>query len=387
VTAFRCRLVLLAGLIAASSACGGHSAGAQTQDARPAVPTAAARYGTYVETVSAVGRIGAPAGAATKLSFAEPGVLHSIDVRIGDRVSSGQALAQLDVSGLALSAQQAQADAAAAAANVQQSRVDRTSTKIAVDEAALRRAQSLYSAGVAPLKDVEAARAQLAQDRADASTAAATVQGSSAQLDSARARAALAARDLANGTLRSPIAGVVAAIYKREGEAVDTTTPVVSIAPEGQNSVTLDVTATDAARIHPGDPVQFTVTGTALRASGHVTGVSSALDPATQSATVVVTGVPAGAPAGSAVQAQISISHDRGIIIPQSAIVQDPQSGDTLVFVQKRRKDGNMTFEQRTVQVAHQNGTDALIASGLNRGELVAAQGAFNLLAPAGGSD
>ena len=385
-TAFRCRL-LLAATIAAMTGCGGHPAGAQTQDAPPAVPLAAARYGSYVETVSAIGRIGAPAGSAAKLSFAEAGVLRSIDVRIGDRVSVGQPLAELDTSGLSLAAQQAQADADAAAANVQQSAVDRTSTKIAVDTAALRRAQSLYAAGVAALKDVEAARAQLAQDRADASTQHATVQGSSAQLESARARAALAARDLANGTLRSPIGGIVAAISKREGEAVDTTTPVISIAPQSQNSVTLDVTSTDAAKIRPGDPVQITVPGSSLRTSGHVTGVSAALDPATQSATVEVSGIPSGAPAGSAVQAQIAISRDRGIVIPQSAIVQDPQSGNTLVFVQTRGKNGDMTFEQRTVEVAHQNGTEALITSGLRPGERIAAQGAFNLLAPAGGGD
>ncbi len=384
-TAFRCKVVLLAATIAAMTGCGGHRAGAQTQDAPPAVPVAAAKYGSYVETVSAIGRIGAPAGAATKLSFAEPGVLHVIDVRIGDRVSAGEALAELDTSGLSLSAQQAQADAAAAAANVRQSAVDRTSTKIAVDQAALRRAQSLYAAGVAALKDVQAARAQLAQDRADASTQTATVQGSSAQLESARARAALAARDLANGTLRSPIDGVVAAIYKHEGEAVDTSTPVISIAPQSQNLLTLDVTSTDAARIHPGDSVEISVPGTSLRASGHVAGVSTALDPATQSATVEVSGIPSGAPAGSAVQAQVEVSRDRGVVIPQSAIVQDPQSGDTLVFVQTRAKNGDMTFEQRTVQVAHQNGTEALITSGLKPGERIAAQGAFNLLAPAGG--
>lgn len=361
-----------------------HKNDPQPDAAKPEVPLATASEAQYVESVTAIGRVGAPAGTATKLSFAEAGILQSIAVRIGERVEAGESLANLDTSGLALSAQQAGADAAAAQANVRQSSVDRTSTKITVDEAALRREQSLYAAGVAALKDVEAARAQLAQDRADASTAVAGVQGSSAQLQSARARAALAQRDLANGTLRSPIAGVVAAIYKRPGEAVDTTTPVIAVAPQSTSEVTLDVTATDAGRIHTGDPVQFSIPGTSLRSSGHVTGVSTALDPATQSASVVVTGAPSGAPAGSAVQAQIDVAHDRGIVIPQSAIVQDPQSGDTLVFVQSRGKDGDMKFEQRTVRVAQQNGNVALIASGLHAGERIAAHGAFELLAPAG---
>lgn len=378
------RLTALLAAMLATAGC------AHRNDAQPAavnqeVALASARDAQYVESLTAIGRVGAPAGTAAKLSFAESGILQSVTVRIGERVTAGEALANLDTGGLVLSAQQARADAAAAQANVRQSSVDRTSTKISVDEAALRREESLYAAGVAALKDVQAARAQLAQDRADASTAVAGVQGSSAQLESARARAALADRDLANGTLRSPISGVVAAIYKRAGEAVDTSTPVIAVAPSTTSEITLDVPVADAARIHNGDPVQFSIPGTSLRSSGRVTGVSTAADPATQSASVVVTGAPSAAPAGSAVQAQIAVAHDRGIVIPQSAIVQDPQSGDTLVFVQSRGKDGDMKFEQRTVRVAQQNGTVALIASGLHAGERIAAHGAFELLAPSGG--
>lgn len=353
--------------------------------AQPAVPVATAHYAQYVESVSALGRIGAPAGTAARLAFAEPGILSVVLVHIGERVSAGEPLAQLDSSGLALSAAQSQADAQAAAANARQSAVDRTSTKMEVDAAALRREESLYAAGIAALKDVQAARAQLAQDRADAATAAATRQGSSAQLQSAQDRAALAQRDLTNATLRAPSGGVVAAIYKRAGESVDTTTPVVAIAPQSAGDLTLDVTATDAAKIHAGDPVHFNVPGTDIRSSGRVSGVSAALDPATQSATVVVSGVPGGAPAGSAVQARIDVARDRGIVIPQSAIVQDPQSGDTLVFVQVRDKNGDVKFDQRTIVVAHQNGSEALVASGLHAGEKIASQGAFNLLAPAAG--
>jgi len=380
------RIVAILCLTCVPAACGKGGSGS-SQDAKPAVAIATAAYGTYVEQVTAVGRVGAPAGSQTKLSFAEPGILSSIDVRIGEHVSQGQSLAQLDTTGLALAAAQAQADAQAAQAAAQQSAVDRISTKIAVDEAALRREQSLYAAGVAALKDVQAARAQLAQDRADAATARAQISGSAAQAQSARDRAALAQRDLANGTLRSPSDGVVTAIFKRPGEAVDTTTPVLAIGPDQSHDVTLDVSSSDAARLHPGDPVSFTIPGTPLRSEGRVVGVSPALDPTTQSATVVVSGVPSGAPGGAAVQATIDVARDRGVVIPQSAIVQDPQSGQTLVFVQTVDKNGDAKFAQRAVVVEHENGSQALIASGLRPGERIAAQGGFALLAPSGGGD
>lgn len=349
---------------------------------QPAVALATAKSGTFIETLSATGRIGAPAGAVTKLSFAEPGILTSTDVTIGQHVGAGQALAQLDISGLSLSATQAQADAHVAAANAQQSAVDRTSAKIAVDRAAERRAESLYAAGVAPLKDAQAARAQLAADLAEAQTATAQVLSAGAQVQSAQARAALAQRDLANGTLRSPIDGVVTAIYKRPGESVDSVTPVIAIAPGSSGDVTLDVTSTDAARVRRGDPVRVTVPGTGLQSAGRVAGVSPALDPATEAATVVVSGIPSGAPGGSAVQATIDVARDRGIVIPQSAIVEDPQTGKTLVFVHITGKDGAAKFAQRTVVVAQRNGAQALIARGLRAGERVAAQGGFALLAP-----
>jgi hypothetical protein len=124
-----------------------------------------------------------------------------------------------------------------------------------------------------------------------------------------------------------------------------------------------------------------------LAGSGRIDGVSTAVDPATQSATVTASGFPSGAPAGSAVQATIDVRRERGILIPQSAVVQDPQNGATLVFVQTRDKDGTMKFEQRTVDVRAQNGSQALISSGLHAGERIAAQGGFALLAPAAGGD
>ncbi|HKU68060.1 MAG TPA: HlyD family efflux transporter periplasmic adaptor subunit [Candidatus Baltobacteraceae bacterium] len=379
------RHAALAG-IAMLSACGGHSA--QTSaTAAPAVSLTTAKVGTYVRTVQAVGRVGAPAGTQSKLSFAGSGVLQAVDVQIGDRVSAGQALAQLDTGGLALAAAQAQADAQAASANVQQSQIDRFSTKLAVDRAAVRREESLYAAGVAPLKDVQAARAQLAADQADAATAHTQVAGARAQAQSAQDRAALAARDLGNGTLRAPSDGVVTAIYKRPGEAVDPSTPVIAVGPGRSNEVTLDVTAGDAARIHAGDRVTFAIPGTQLTGSGRIDGVSTAIDPATQTATVTASGFPGSAPAGSAVQATIDVKNERGVIIPQAAIVQDPQTGATLVFVQTRDEKGAMKFKARTVAVRAQNGAQALVSSGLRPGERIAAQGGFALLAPANTDD
>ncbi|HEY8314510.1 MAG TPA: efflux RND transporter periplasmic adaptor subunit [Candidatus Baltobacteraceae bacterium] len=353
--------------------------------AAPQVAVATAHVGDFTQKISAVGRVGAPAGAQSKIAFAVTGILQRVDVRVGEHVVAGQTLAQLNTGSLALTAQQAQADARAATASAAAAAVDRTTTKLAVDQRTLERAQTLYAAGVGARKDIEAAKAQVAADRADRSTIGAQRAAAAAQAQSASAHAALTQRDLSNGTLLAPSDGVVLAILKQPGESVDPSTPVVAIGPAAQNELTLNVAAGDAQRVRVGNPVTVTIPGTNLQSHGRVIGVTPAVDPTTQSATVVVSGVPPGSVAGSAVSATIVVGHSNGVLVPQSAIVQDPQSGKTVVFLQTHDKSGAAQFEQRVVQIAQSDGKVAQIGSGLRAGDKIAAQGAFALLAPGGG--
>ena len=358
-----------------------------TAEMTPNVQLAAVRYGDFAVVLDESGFIGAPAGSSTQLAFASSGVLRTLYVHAGDRVVAGESLATLDVQPLALAARGAQADARAADAAATAAAVDRFSTRLAVDRNAVAREQRLYSAGVVALKDVEDARATLASDQADARSAGAQSAAAQAQAASAADKAALAQNDLARATLRSPSDGVVTAILRRAGEPVDPSTPVVVVGPADQQEATLRVPSTDAAQIAAGDTVELVVSGSRQRTQGRVAAVISAVDPTTQTATVIVTGVPADAVAGAAVRARIAVARVRGLLVPQSAIVADPQNGDDVVFARQRQKDGSFKFAQVAVSVQHEDGTTALVASGLRPGERVAAQGAFELLAPAASSD
>lgn len=349
----------------------------------PDVTIAQARFEDFEQTAPAIGRIGGVNGSQTKVSFVVPGVIDTISVQIGDRVYAGQPLASLDARGYQLSEAQSSADVSVAAANARQAAVDRFSTRIGVDEAALRREQSLYAAGVAPRKDIDAAQAQLAQDRADAMAAHQQVDSNDAQMQSAQVRQAIAERDLQNTTLHAPSDGVITAIYHRPGENVDQTMPVIALSPVAVDEITLSVSNNDIAGVQTGDPVRFNIIGTTLHSTGRVTGVSSAIDPTTQTATVIARGLPKGAPVGSLVQASIVIANRRGVVVPQTAIVDDPQSGNAVAFVAVDDKDGSVKFQQRVVHVAMRNDTMALIASGLRPGERIASRGGFALLAPA----
>lgn len=223
----RCAAFILATLV-----CGGCTHHADlSREVATNVALATAQSGTIDVTVRGIGRVGASAGSETKLAFATAGRIGAIDVHVGQRVAAGETLATLDTQPLALAAEQADADARAASAQAVAASVDRTTTRIAVDRAAVQRAQRLFDAGVDARKDVEAAQAQLAADAADAQASAATRAAAAASAQSASARAALARRDLDNGALRSPLDGVVTAVYHLAGESVDPTVNVVAVAP------------------------------------------------------------------------------------------------------------------------------------------------------------
>ncbi|MGB6601285.1 MAG: efflux RND transporter periplasmic adaptor subunit [Candidatus Cybelea sp.] len=370
--------------------------------ATPTVAVETARYGDYAVVLDETGYVGAPAGTTTELAFPNPGILRRLDVHVGDHVVAGELLASLDTRAFGLDAAQARAEAAAAAAGYRggsvpsaavsaaRDRVRAARERVSADQAAVYRAQRLYAAGVNALKDVEAARALLAADQAAVATAESDLRtaGSqpaviAAQVRAANARADSAELSLSQATLTAPTSGFITAVFHRAGEAVDSAKPVLAIGPP-QDEVTLNVPGTDAAHIAVGNPVALRVAESQRDSRGHVSAIVPAVNPATQTATVVVAGGSAGSVAGTAVRARIVVAHVRGLLIPQSAVVADPQRGVDVVFVQQRRPDGSIAFVQRIVHVAHEDGTTADIASGVKPGERVASEGAFQLLAPSG---
>jgi multidrug efflux pump subunit AcrA (membrane-fusion protein) len=415
----------------------------------PAVPLAVARIGDFVERVDAQGRIGRPAGNSAKVAFAQAGIVRLVDVRVGQTVSAGQTLAELDRAALNAAVHAAQADVVATGASsggniatvqsanarlavaagrlnmleqggpaalnsriAAQSAARQAALKVEADRAGLAREQELLAAGVVAGKDVDAARSQLAADeadqraadakvaaagtdfqtaleqaRADLATARSDVQAARGQAASAQARLDTARIAYANGVLTAPAGGVVLAILKHPGEAVDPTTPVLEIGPAIGHSVTLPVPANVARRIEVGDTVTLHLTLARENvANGKVTAVVPAVDPSTQVGTVVADGAPSDAISGDAVTATIVIGRVRGILVPSSAIVEDPQTGKTVVFVRESQvKPGESGFSSRAVAVRASDVNNALIASGLRAGERVAAQGGYTLLAPAGG--
>jgi multidrug efflux pump subunit AcrA (membrane-fusion protein) len=415
--------------------------------ATPSTPLVTATFGTFVERVSAQGRVGPPAGSSAKIAFAQAGILRSVDVHVGESVSAGQVVAELDRAALGAALSSAQADVQATGANgaaiatvvsanarltvalgklatleaggpaalntriAAQSAARQAALKVETDRATVARDGQLLAAGVIAGKDADAAQAQLASDEADqraadAKVAAAgtdfqaalqqaraDVAGARSDVESARGQASSVQARLqgahiafSNGLLTAPSSGIVLAILKHPGEAVDPSSPAIEIGPALGHAVTLSVPADVARRIAVGNAVTLRDSGRTGAAAGSVIAVVPAVDPSTQVATVVVNGALDGAVAGDAISAIIVVGQRRGVLVPSTAIVEDPQTGKTVVFVHNAQpKSGDSAFTMREVSVGASDTATSLIATGLQAGERIAASGGYMLLAPAGG--
>jgi RND family efflux transporter MFP subunit len=345
---------------------------------QPEVTLATVREGSVAESIELAGRVGPPAGTQTKLAFSVPGTIAGVDVRLGEQVEPGATLAHLDPTSYALSAQQAQAEAGAATQGTALASIDRISVRLRVDEAELARQQRLYHAGVVALRDVQAAEGTVAADRAEGASARVQLAQAQAQSRAATLHAAGASFDVARTTLRAPAAGTVVGVFVQPGQTVDPTIAVVALSSDRQGIATLDVPVTELTRITVGDPVN--AHASAIAWTGRVDGIATAVDPATGLAVVSVSGVPAGTPAGTPVDASVVVGESRGLVVPASAIIEDPQSGAQLVFVQHVDRSGVAHFTARTVTVGARSARVARVISGLRPGEQVAAEGAIDLL-------
>src|SRR6202795_2050517 len=145
--------VLLVGLIARDTVC--------AQPAAVAIRTTTADRGTVASVVSGTGSL-LPAG-RMNVSFKQAGVLTEVDVKVGDKVTTGQLLARVDSTTQQAALAQAQASLTSADANLQTTQSPLTSAQVAQLQHQVSNAQQSYNDTVASVN---------ATNQADAATVA-----------------------------------------------------------------------------------------------------------------------------------------------------------------------------------------------------------------------
>ncbi|MDB4900455.1 MAG: efflux transporter, family, subunit [Gemmatimonadetes bacterium] len=180
----------------------------------------------------------------------------------GQRVSAGQALAQLDASVL-----RDQALSARSAVTTAQSSYD-------IARRNLERNQTLEKAGAIAERDLEQARNAVLASQAQLSTAKAQLANISKQLDKA--------------SVQAPFAGVVAQRQANAGDVVTPGTALFTVVDPGSMQLEASVPAEALAQVRVGMPVDFKVNGYPNRSfTGRITRINPTADPATRQVKIV----------------------------------------------------------------------------------------------------
>jgi len=333
---------VIAGLaVAFTAACkgkegeGGDEAGHAVVSAQTVVVAPQA----FTETIGALGTVVARAGHVATLSAPAAGRVGRVLVTVGQTVTRGQLLVELDQAPFAAALQSAEAALAAA-------------------ERANERQQRLAQEGIVPRKDAEQAAADLARAQSDASVARRNAQLS---------------------VLHAPIGGVVTRMSATIGASVDPAQPLVEISDPRALDILLNVTPTEAANVRPGTKVTLSAgqsgSGEPLGV-GTVVDVSSTVDSVTRSVAVRVQ-APTTRRAlriGETVNGAIVIAtRSSAIVIPAEALV--PEGEEFKVFV----VDAGGIAHEREVKVGGRSAAGVEITEGLKAGERIVTYGAYGM--------
>jgi HlyD family secretion protein len=358
--------------------------------------TAKVERGDLAKSVVATGRI-EPISKVEIKSKAN-GIIKEIRVEVGDRVTTGQVLVELDKDNLAARLREsraalagAQASQGAAEAEFEKNKVEAEGPDVPFARRNLERAEKLFSEKLVPQQGLDDARSALEQ--AMNRQQAARVQLGVAQARVAQARAAVAAsqaavdraeEELTNATIRSPIDGVVLARPVELGSAVS------SILNMGANAslvlvlgdinsvyVKGKVDEADIGLVKLGQPARIKVeTFRDRQFEGRVTQISpmgNEQDNVVSFEVRVSIDNPGGELlANMTANAEIILEeHKATLIVPENAIVYDAQRNASVDVVDP----GADTGRRRTaVKVGVSNGTRTEITSGLSEGQRVVLQ-------------
>lgn len=241
--------------------------------ARPpmTVELAAATRTSMSETITVVGNLEGMSSVevAPKVS----GRLQDVLVRIGDRVSRGQKLAQVEDREIQEQVRQAAASFDVARATIRQREAD-----LKFAQTNLERSRSLFQRQLLPRQEMDDAEARQ-------QSAAAQLDLARAQFEQARARLDELKITLANAEIRSPVNGFVGKRLLDAGAYVSSNTPVVSVVEIDRVRLVANLVERDLRRVQVGSQAEVEVDafpGETFR--GRVARVAPVLDPATRTA-------------------------------------------------------------------------------------------------------
>jgi HlyD family secretion protein len=309
------------------------------------------------------------------------GILVDLKVGIGSEVKKGQYLGQIDTSRYKAQVEQQRAGATSAAAQV-----DRQQAELARLRRELQRVEQLNRDHAASASELEAARSAV-------SVAEATLAATRGQSDMARAGLREVSNNLEWATLKAPVDGTVLAVNHRVGERIrgsDFTEDVVLILGTlHRMDVRIEVGEHDVVHIKPGQkakieidaipdvPLEGDVLETGRDAIVRFAGTDNEVT--TYPVWVSLDKPPAQALSGMSAQVTIETETRADTVgVPIQAVTVRPGSEGKLEKVVFVVKDGKA--QKRGIQTGISSDTMVEITGGLQPGEKVV-EGPYRLLA------
>jgi membrane fusion protein, multidrug efflux system len=289
----------------------------------------------------------------SRLGFRVAGKILKRQAEVGQRVKAGQILAQIDPQDYKLAADAARAQVTAASTNRDLAAAD------------YKRYASLKDQNFISGAELE---------RRDAALKAAQ-----AQVEQAQAQLAGQGNQTQYANLVANVSGIVTAVEAEPGQVVSAGTPVVRIAQDGPRDVVFSVPEDKVSGFKTGMPVGIKLWAQNGDASGKVREIGATADPVTRTFPVKVSLDAKEAPALGSTVYVYPPSQTQGaqvIKLPTSALRQEGQG--TAVWLLDK---ASMTVKLVPVKVATADGNAAVIAAGVQNGDVVVSAG-VHVLSP-----
>ena len=293
------------------------------------------------------------------------GRLQEVLVKMGDRVTAGQPLAQLDnIEGGELAAQYNSANA----------ELQKLKIQLAAQKRQVERNRRLVEIGAAPQKDYDLSLAEQQGMEEGIRAQESTIAGLSARLR--RFGISEADGNAPSTTLiNAPFSGVIVSVAAAPGDVVEAGTELFTLADLSTVYVEARVYEKDLGQVRLGQPASITVDSyPGERFSGRVVSISDLIDPQTRTAAVrcKVANPKARLKLDMLANVQFPTSTQRAMLSVPAGAVQTIDN-KPVVFI----RTSQSSFSVRQIEPGFTIDGRTAIVRGLKQGDPVVTQGAF----------
>jgi RND family efflux transporter MFP subunit len=341
---------------------------------------------TVARQITATGRVIPAANSQAIVAPPVGGILSGRSLpRVGQHVARGQAIAVVQQT--ATSAEQAQVRAAAATLSLENARLeaDRRTASGELEAARVRldlatkeaeRARRLYDRKAFSERQLQAAEADLKAAKAAYDAAAKRVEALSSSSAVANASRGVGSAN-ASYTVSAPLSGYVTKVNKSIGEQVQPGEAIIEISNLDTVWVEAPIFERDLSRLAGNVSATFTTPAYPDQEfKGVVLDIGAVIDEQTRASKVIFQLPNAGRALRLGMQANVRLEAGEQItamLIPREAVLE--HEGKKIVYVLLSGEE----FERREVVVGDEMGNNVAVLSGLNKGERVVTQGAYQL--------